>query len=734
MRHHRIGLRRQWLWPLVCLCVLSTAAPSEASQGFSLALPLPPKVSQAGLSANFDCTWSDGYGYLPIRITFTRGKPATSNRRLRIEISNRVFGERQPVVVTSDVDLPAGATTVTKVVPFPRCSNNYLLSFTVWEGGVYYKDLSFENHSLFTTGIGQNQGASVLFVTSKQLDVSNFDFLNLANSYPVNYAGPSGTAAQQTPTASLAIAQIAPFTSLPAADLFDDWINYSSLDLIVIAQGDIENLAANRPKAFAALRDWMLAGGNLCVFGAGQEFAELPSLESRLALPRKITEREEPKVKWITRPAVAPAGWNAPKRELFNQDLQQLNGATVVRNDGDVDEAAEAAQKRRGPKRKMPFVFREAGLGMVVSMADTDPFPGDALEWRWLFNSIGPERWRWEGRHGISINDGNASYDDFMIADVGLPPVKAYRVLITLFVVGIGPLNYWLLRRSGRLHLLLFTVPAAALVVSMGLVAYAVIADGFDTYLRARSYTELDQRTDQAVSWARLSYYAGLEPPNGLLFTPEVAVLPIARDSIYQRSTHALRHVEWDTAQHLERGWVPARTPVQYLSMRPYACRRELRVLESEGKPDCAIENRLDTKIQYLLLRSAADELYFARDVALGGRAVLKPLDTEAKAQDATLAMLNQRSLATSQSPTTVTTTASRLLFGNSRRYISSNRHFIGSAGVLEERLMAAFEQIGSKLSEPRSYVAIVDRPPDVTAGVDGLVERQSLHIILGTW
>ena len=85
-------------------------------------------------------------------------------------------------------------------------------------------------------------------------------------------------------------------------------------------------------------------------------------------------------------------------------------------------------------------------------------------------------------------------------------------MLITLFVLLIGPLNYWWLKRAKRLHLMVLTVPLAAIVTTAGLAAYAVLADGFDTKVRLYSYTTLDQRTGDAACWARLSYYSGLAP------------------------------------------------------------------------------------------------------------------------------------------------------------------------------------------------------------------------------
>ena len=335
-----------------------------------------------------------------------------------------------------------------------------------------------------------------------------------------------------------------------------------------------------------------------------------------------------------------------------------------------------------------------------------------------------------------AAND-ESNFDSFLISDVGLPPVKSYRVLITLFVIGIGPVNYWLLRRRGRLHLLLFTVPAAAIVVSTALLAYAIVADGFGSHLRARSYTELDQRNREAVSWARLSYYAGISPRGGLVFPTDTAVLPLDRDLDW-RSYKPERTLNWASQQSLVRGWLASRTPTQYLTVRPYACQRELLVIESEDGTGCAVENRLDTTIRKLMLRSAAGNLFYGSAIAPRGRLELTALDTDEASDEAVKQLYTERNQGSSSLIGDASTPAARLFFGPAvarrSRSFGNNSNNFNSPGLLDLGIAEAFQEVGSRLREPRTYVAVVERPPDVVVGMDGLMESESLHVIFGNW
>ena len=184
--------------------------------------------------------------------------------------------------------------------------------------------------------------------------------------------------------------------------------------------------------------------------------------------------------------------------------------ATVDYVDG---KRVEGPAKPPTPPELAHFVRRDVGLGRVVAITQQNPFPGTSLDWGWIFNAVGPDRYSWISRHGISFEQQNDDFWNFLIPGVGLAPVGAYRILITLFVIAIGPVNYFLLRKWRRLHLLLFTVPASAAVITSLLIAYALAADGFAVRVRARSITQLDQRVGQAATWSRFRITRGWPLP-----------------------------------------------------------------------------------------------------------------------------------------------------------------------------------------------------------------------------
>ena len=150
-------------------------------------------------------------------------------------------------------------------------------------------------------------------------------------------------------------------------------------------------------------------------------------------------------------------------------------------------------------------------LGTVYAFRE-NPFPGTINDWLWLCKSCGDERWSWTTRHGTSPHMGTKDFYKFMNAGIHGVPTIAFLVLITLFSILIGPVNYVYLSRKKMLWLLLFTVPVMAVTTSLLLLGYSVAVHGFSIKSRIRSLTVLDQRNQTAVTMARLALFAGVAP------------------------------------------------------------------------------------------------------------------------------------------------------------------------------------------------------------------------------
>ncbi len=688
------------VWPLL----------ARAGTTMRASLPLNGRPA-AGLLLAVDSDWPEGPAYRPVQFTFTCVPPATSDRvaRVRISMSN---WNRTPMDVEFDVEIPAFSPGVVKVVPVPRYRLTPRVTFDVWVDGVHIEELS-DRKAGFGLGNsffpGMSDMPAMLLVSP--LDIGALSFLGAFGSYA------------NMPELFTSATQIPALAAIPAANLFEDWLNYSALDVVYISLADVQLLSSTRPKVWQSIRRWVQVGGNLVVSGIGDDWRGLVTLDKLLSTVDGPTTD-------------SPLGdWSEPDKELYGEPLQ---GATFAANSARPRVAienvpdAQANDKPTSAPANSPFVWKDAMLGRVVAISG-DPMKIDNVTWRWIFNTLGFDRFKWQTRFGLATYNDNADFDNLLIADVGLPPVRTYRILITVFVICIGPLNYWLLYRSGRLPLLLFTVPASALVVSAALFGYAALADGFQTRLRARSYTELDQRTREAASWARLSYYSGLAPARGLVFPGDTAVVPFEKE-IDAYGWGKPRFMRWQGDQHLVRGWLASRTPTQYMTLRAYDSRSELRVAHDAQQETCTVQNMLGTPIRCLMLCAANGELYVGRDIAPAKAARLVHLADEENAERECTKIYEMLRFDAPQAPPDALSNSPGAFFGGRRARYYPSSSVDATQSLLESSLRRVSTNILAREFEPRTYMAIVQRPGEIVVGVDSPLETQSLHVIVGRW
>jgi hypothetical protein len=516
---------------------------------------------------------------------------------------------------------------------------------------------------------------------------------------------------------------------MPPGELPARWIELSQFDTAVVSLEDLAKAKSDHPEQFAALRDWLSTGPLLIAYGCGQNFAKLKELEQELELAPLETAQEGPLLGWKI-----PA-WKdriGRPRTQFDEVLDPAAAARRTRTvePTDVNEGLASVDSGDMP----PFVFRTAGLGCVVAIAAENPFPGTRADWSWIYNSVPEAHSKWMKRTGASLQRPNPDFWNLLVPGVGRAPIWSYLLLVSLFAVVIGPINYLLLDRVRRLYLLLITVPAGAVVVTLGLIVFAIVSDGVRMRMRARSFTELDQANGRAAMWSRQSYYAAIAPSQGLTFPDDATVFPLVPQP-GDRSLPQSALLEWDEGQHLRGGYLTSRTATQFVIARARKSDARLIVRPKKRTSDpVEIENRLEGKIQYVLVRDGERNW-------LRGEAILDGTVGRLFPTTADEAKLKMKAIADGVKPAPPTgydpeaNRESMFVFLNRRRYrplnTDSGDRAQTSDSILENRIEVALDPVGTPLA-PGSYVAIVEHSPLVVPGAGGVQEEASLHLIHG--
>lgn len=761
--------------PLVIVCALLAILPGESraqaravwaatpvnqTNGTAVKMPLRRTVSRdSGLNLTVDTRWSQNYGYRPIELTVTSPAPATADRKILVRLATGWTGR---IFVEQQLTLPKGSTSASMRMDVPQYQMATPFYFwDVWVDDIKDQDLTLKDRdawSVMQSGYGGNSGKTFLSMGA----ASGQRSLVAPNSMEFEVL------------------------SLAASEFPNRWIEYTCFDVVTLSVSELRTLSQQNPAAFRAIARWVRAGGQLWVNDVGDEYEHLPELSTMFQLPEKLVTAAEASKKDDAKGLVSEfsfgTGWQPIRFNKGSTEgqvatfLNHTTGAvqtvrdpdTIVKLQGDSNYSMtgmrfESAGENPGVITAADssewFVEQRLGLGNVRAFRQTNDVslfqqsrPGMSANAAANAQTADPGQMppaltaalqttgRWSVRHGVVPDDASIEFANLLVPGVGMAPVREFQVLITLFVLVIGPLNYWLLKRWKRLHLMILTVPLAAAAITLGLFAYAIASDGFNTKVRSHSFTALDQRTGDAACWSRLSYYSGLAPGGGLTLPADVAVFPII-PSWNEYSAHSYvrgeRELRWegDDAK-LARGWLRSRTPMQYLTIRSRKSPMKLELTPVRDR--LRVKNELGTQVEYVVVVDDAGKFWSGEKLAVGKVSFLEPIEQRDAAS-------RFRKLVTNNAPA-----VPAALSGEDSKYTSIQRQqwrmygqysaFAGEqslGGNLANEAVTSLAGLagGSELKlPPRSYIAVTATGPEVLYGMDGVEEEASFHVIVGQW
>jgi len=757
---------RLWKHAMAVSCwLLAAGVPWQVSAGTGsmVTLPLPGAKIKTGLSLEIDAEWLDGNGYRPVRIRvlpLNRGL-ATADRRLRVRLKPKNWQWGHTAASASTwIELTEGAAFGEQILPIPQSEGWGSLDVETYEDGEKCEDLSIKNLGVAMSGYyGWSEAApSILIIDADALEGHSArfpatgkkqpqperlpDIRALAPLFLIDRYGGMAYDANDFDVSedfddndvlrvltNLPRMELRPLSRLPT-----NWIEYTAADMILISLTDLRQLA--QQEAWPAIRAWLATGPTLCVYGVGKDFERLAELEQLLELARP------PKADDL---APLERGWTAPRKEDYTGEVSAVRNAQwtyqpyyqPLVNAQRRNRPAVAANLQ--PPEPRPFLMRAVEHGRVVAIASENPFPGTREDWCWLFNSLSSRDWMWYQRHGLSLNRDNPDYWNLLIPGVGDAPVNSFLVLISLFVIVIGPVNYFMLHRRRRLYLLLVTVPLGAGLITLALFLYAVINDGLGVRVRPRSLTTLDQAAARSVTWSRQSYYAGLAPSAGMSFPRDAAVYPIDHRPRGNsgRPRDFGRQVDWYHEQQLSRGYLNSRSTSQVLVIesRPSAARLEIE--EATSTTDTPrVTNRLGVEIEQLLLCDSLGRFLGGNRLPPGKTIQLHELDTTGLADRwGKLFAEHRPQLPVGLDPNQMENAAA--IFGSSGRWWQDpDQGLPGPAmatSMLERGLSFASSPRPTEL-QPRRYIAIVKDSPEMSLGVKAVVQEAGFHVVMGSW
>ena len=401
-------------------------------------------------------------------------------------------------------------------------------------------------------------------------------------------------------------------------DLPINWTALSSTDHTFISLADLKAVS-KLPAQRDALRRWVAAGGTLIVLGKNAKYKNRDKVFPLLIGVERATLLNVPFDRWtvptqhlkelnetIVDTSLIRDRW---RRQNFALDpaLDDYRGRSDWQSDRMDDWDAT---------KLPPFVMQHFANGLVV-LADDDTAQWKEQDWRFFYNSVLIEN----DSLVEHLGSGNLAFHEpqFWIPEVGDPPVKAFQLLIALFMIVAGPVMLIVLKRTRRMQLLFTIIPLLSLLTCGSLFAYAILSDGLVTLGRVRTFTRIDSRTGDAVTHARASYYNGWQPAPYQFDAATVAI-----QNTQSRGSVKIRRDQQDDSFRYAGGRIRARSPHQIVTMRTYETLCGLRKMpgtesaNDSSKKEIRFQNRLTSNAMLVVFRT--DDGYFVANTVDAGK------------------------------------------------------------------------------------------------------------------
>lgn len=591
-----------------------------------------------------------GEGYAEYRATITNRSTARSHQ-VTLIIPDEWYAASDASIreLTRTVEVAAGATVTVSLFQPPLPMGGIGVAVEI-DGQRQDDPVPLNTASLSTSSVYYPTGGAVNLLVSQSVNKSGA--LNQAG-----VLGNQGETVEDAKTGSTftrARTVRASFDGLPVQEWSAHWLGYSRYNGVVMT-GD--ELRAAPAAVQEALWRYVECGGALLIFGQ----------------------------------------WPVPQQWLPRQSWVSVLSASEETKEG---EPIITAQTGPGKIEMTPLPDYKpgkndlrnyfVGYGLVIMTGDLDASRINGEQWERIMDFWGDSQVDGLANHW-NINAINRQFP--VVEELGTP-VRGLFLLMLLFVVAIGPVNYLLLARRKKKLWLWWTVPAISVAASLGVFGYAILAEGWRGYARAEAMTILDENSHRATTIGLTAFYSPLTPSDGLRFSYDTEVLPqLPEMNRYYGSNRGgtPRSVDWTEDQHLTSGWITSRVPAHFAIRKSEPRRERLNVRREAGA--ISVVNGLGADIRQLWWAERDGKVYQVENVPAGANASLKLTELRTRGEVASL-----------------------------REAFRSDW----------EHQIKQYSQRPLDVLEAGCYLAVLDSSPFLEEGLRGSVSRKALTVVYG--
>ncbi len=642
---------------ILCLCPRGQAEEILAPRQAAMRLPDDATASR-GFTVDVEIAYHDIAGYVPLECTITSTSRFAADRDFVLRLQP-LPGARTPprngMVIEVPLHVAEGSKSVTVNRYLPKWSAGHSYRVAMFEAG---QPLAAYEGSIGNPVLqGGNRARDVLANEYRAdwvvIDVK--DRVTLTDAARIRRQLTPLTDQFQSPrtprTPRGTFGGVA-LTPVGQDELPQDWRGYQRYDLVIVTEESLQELSTH-PEELETLRQWVLTGGAVLGF----DVASAEQFAGRLGF--SWTDRAESRG-FVVKQAAAIIGQREQPRTLLRNRRDELESylskaesntpivpgtAGAFEDFNNVptslkalrDEIAKIARQQLGDDRlreQNPWLkltasewadrvwLQSAGAGMIIGLKGDE---GVISEMHWqivapkLANQVSPTL-----RRGVDPLLGDSRFSQWVIPGVAQPPVYTFMGLLTAFVILVGPISYRKTTRYGRGYLMFAIAPLLAMVTTLAMFGYGIVADGFGTIARVRQLTWIDGTSGDGGQRIRSTYFAGVRPGSGLQFPAQAEVIgyPDSSGVSWEESDElapAIVGKVWvsDERQLFDSAFLPSRQQRQFVVHQPQPGIGTV-ALQSRAGAAPQLTSTLDFPLIRVVARDAEGNYWSASDLLPG--------------------------------------------------------------------------------------------------------------------
>lgn len=414
-------------------------------------------------------------------------------------------------------------------------------------------------------------------------------------------------------------------TAMSLESLPSKWFAYEGLGMLMVTFKDLKLLSQKHPGKLLAIERWIAASGRLVVLNSGDKVVDSDEA-LRLLGDSDSDVRENRKTSFLTDEINGAELQNAMTAVIQNRQNQSYNNY-----------AYQQAQIAQSLQRLLPKVgidednFKnvfgnatagemisvEFGKGQVVFVSNT------ASDWGKEKTSF-VDRW---GKLGVFLSATDRAAQgkysvlagdmarQFGFPEFDEPPRYVFEFSILIYLLAVGPLTFFVLKRRHKLNLMFVIVPVISTLFCSTILAYAIFAEGFDTRVNLFTFTSLDQRSGRQTTSSIAHVYSGMTPSAYSFSGPDYGLVNFTDGGRIQR-------VSWsDDGEQISGGEIRARSNHQLYGRSSNEANSKLTFAINRSGESATVRNGFDVPVTAVAFRSedcSGHEAWFCRMADVG--------------------------------------------------------------------------------------------------------------------